>query len=88
MLCNTTSAHVYADLGNAWFRYHVALIHQRHEQCGRHFLVDVGALLARAAKAARATPIVPTTSPLFADATSGAAAEGATDVPRVLVMAA
>lgn len=87
MLRNITPAHVYADLGNAWFRYHVALIYQRHEQCRRRFLVDVGALLARAAKVARASQITPTASRLFADA-GGARSDGAADVSRVPAMAA
>lgn len=88
MLRNITPAHVYAPLGSAWFRYHVALIYQRHEQCGRHFLVDVGALLARAAKVARASQITPTNSRLLADAGPGVEAEAAADVPRVLALAA
>lgn len=87
MLRSITPAHVYADLGNAWFRYHVALIDQRHEQCGGHFLVDVGALLARAAKVARATQVTPTNNRLFAAARCGAKVEVPVDVPRMLALA-
>lgn len=85
MLCNITPAHVHADLGDAWFRYCVALIHQRHEQCGGHFLVDVGTLLARAARVAHTSQLMPSRPFVGAD---GARSEGPAKGPRVPAMAA
>jgi hypothetical protein len=43
----------YADLGEAWVLQQLARIHQRHLQCGRHFRLDMDALLANAARFAR-----------------------------------
>jgi hypothetical protein len=46
----------YADLGEEWLRQHLATLDRKHMQWGRHFRVDVAALLANAARSARATP--------------------------------
>lgn len=43
----------YADLGEAWLRQQLARIQQRHLQCGRHFRLDLDAVLANAARFAR-----------------------------------
>ena len=45
----------YADLGEAWVRYQSARIEQRYLQLGRHFRLDLNALLRRLAIAVRAT---------------------------------
>ena len=43
----------FADLGDAWLRDQMARLHQAHLQVGQRWHVDVGALLARAARRAR-----------------------------------
>jgi hypothetical protein len=46
----------YADLGDEWLRQQLAKLNQKHKQWERHFRVDVAALLANAARCARAIP--------------------------------
>jgi hypothetical protein len=48
----------YADLGEAWVRYQSARIEQRYLQLGRHFPLDLNALLRRLAIAVRATRMI------------------------------
>lgn len=48
----------YADLGEAWVRYQSARIEQRNLQLGRHFRLDLNALLRRLAIAVRATRMI------------------------------
>jgi hypothetical protein len=55
-----TQAEVYADLGEAWMRDQTARLHQRHLQFGRHWPLDVSALLERAARCARAVRLIHT----------------------------
>jgi hypothetical protein len=45
----------YADLGEDWLRRQLAELNRRQMQWGRHFRVDVAAILANAARCARAT---------------------------------
>ena len=54
MFINANGTNAYADLGDAWLSYQTARLHQKHLQFGRHFYLDVDALLNRAARIARA----------------------------------
>jgi hypothetical protein len=45
----------YADLGENWLRQQLTNLNRRQMEWGRHFRVDVAALLANAARCARAT---------------------------------
>jgi bifunctional pyridoxal-dependent enzyme with beta-cystathionase and maltose regulon repressor activities len=63
MSMNTTTTPAYADLGSAWLKYQTARIQQRHLQFGRHFRLDLDALLRRLATAARATRVMEAPAP-------------------------
>jgi len=54
MSINGIPSDAYADLGDAWLQDQSARLMQRHLQFGRHYRMDVDALLARSAQAARA----------------------------------
>lgn len=53
MFINEVPPGAYADLGDVWLRDQLARLRQRHQQFGRHFRMNVEALLARNAHAAR-----------------------------------
>lgn len=54
MFINGNGTNAYADLGEPWLSYQTARLRQKHVQFGRHFRLDVDALLDRAARLARA----------------------------------
>ncbi|WP_063925992.1 hypothetical protein [Cupriavidus sp. IDO] len=53
MPINELQSDAYADLGDIWLRDQSARLRQKHLQFGRHYRMDVEALLARNAQATR-----------------------------------
>ena len=58
MTMNPSATHAYADLGDAWLRYQTARIQQTHIQFGRHFRLDLDALVRQRATATRAARVI------------------------------
>ncbi|QQX87718.1 hypothetical protein JJQ59_20030 [Cupriavidus necator] len=63
MPINEVQSDAYADLGDIWLRDHSARLKQKHLQFGRHYRMDVEALLARNAQATRMGRAAATVAP-------------------------